>query len=326
MATAMREVCNAASRKGVKLLPAAEGSATNTGIHEWSLALQQIHNMSMKNRATKIGNPAKASAAATVYSTYQAYLKSTPQRLLHDLKIASHNGFTLGVKLVRGAYLASEPQRDLIWDTKQQTDKAYDMITRALLQAQTKDLCAMALHHPNYGREGVKAKEEEKTIFSSPNEIKKKSFPFPNVNLLLATHNRHSVLEAQRLQALKAHERKQGRGERATVEVAFAQLQGMADEISCGLVVDKMKNNAEIGDSLSVSDNSNSNNNKRTFIDAHCHHPQVYKCLAWGTVEQCLGYLLRRADENKEAAGRTADTARAMTRELWRRIKSGMRV
>lgn len=278
-----------------------------------------------------------SSSNVVLHSTYQAYLKSTPQRLLHDLEIASRNGFTLGVKLVRGAYLASEPRRDLIWDTKEQTDEAYDTITKALLQARTDDLYKLVHHPPSRERKRMKIEEQKNSTVFMRSEHKRKAFPFPNVNLLLATHNKRSVLEAQEIQAQQVlkreQERKTGREGGASIKVAFAQLQGMADEISCGLVADRMKKgigaDVDLGDTLSVSVSDNDKNTKYNNsmknvcndLHSHSHQPKVYKCLAWGTVEQCLGYLLRRADENKEAAGRTADTARAMVRELWRRIK-----
>jgi hypothetical protein len=36
---------------------------------------------------------------------------------------------------------------------------------------------------------------------------------------------------------------------------------------------------------------------------------------------ECLNYLLRRAAENKDAAGRTGETRDAMRAEVWRRMK-----
>jgi hypothetical protein len=48
---------------------------------------------------------------------------------------------------------------------------------------------------------------------------------------------------------------------------------------------------------------------------------KVVKCMAFGTVEECLNFLIRRAVENKEAAGRTVETRKAMGKELVRRMK-----
>ncbi|KAK3064770.1 proline dehydrogenase, partial [Teratosphaeriaceae sp. CCFEE 6253] len=46
---------------------------------------------------------------------------------------------------------------------------------------------------------------------------------------------------------------------------------------------------------------------------------RVYKCTTWGSMSECLNYLLRRAAENKDAAGRTRETRQAMRVEIGRR-------
>jgi aspartate aminotransferase len=70
---------------------------------------------------------------ASIYNTYQAYLKSTPDTLAKHLAIADEEGFTLGLKLVRGSYMATD-ERCLIHDTKQQTDDAYNSISQGALR------------------------------------------------------------------------------------------------------------------------------------------------------------------------------------------------
>ncbi|KAM3472501.1 hypothetical protein MY5147_005258 [Beauveria neobassiana] len=72
---------------------------------------------------------------AVVYNTYQAYLKSTPTSLTCHLASALDDSFTLGLKVVRGAYLATD-ERSLIHDTKEETDEAYDSIAAGALQQQ----------------------------------------------------------------------------------------------------------------------------------------------------------------------------------------------
>ena len=49
-----------------------------------------------------------------------------------------------------------------------------------------------------------------------------------------------------------------------------------------------------------------------------------FKYTSWGTMFECLNYLLRRAAENKDAAGRTSETRRAMGAEIGRRLKAGV--
>jgi hypothetical protein len=49
---------------------------------------------------------------------------------------------------------------------------------------------------------------------------------------------------------------------------------------------------------------------------------KVYKAVVWGKLTECIKYLVRRAQENKDAASRTEDTRKAMVKELWRRISA----
>lgn len=251
MERAILEACDAAAAKKVALLPGAEEEVSNAGIDQWTLKLQQRYNKAEPGRAI-------------IYSTYQAYLKSTPAKLARHLALAQRDGYTLGVKLVRGAYLASEP-RHLIWSTKGETDRYYDALAESLLKRKYSEVL-----RPLHGSEA-----------------------FPQTDVILATHNHESVRKAQAIRNEQA-----SRGEER-VRLAYAQLQGMADEISCELV--------QAG---KVQEAGNT--------DA----PRVFKCMTWGTTTECLNYLLRRAAENKDAASRTEDTRRAMGHELWRRAKS----
>jgi hypothetical protein len=257
MKQAILEVCDLAASKDAALLPGAELELTNTGIESWTVDLQRRYN---KVRPGK----------AIMYTTYQTYLRSTPFRIARDLAIAQREGFTLGVKLVRGAYLLSEP-RSGVWNSKEATDKAYDAIVEAVLKRQYND-------------------------FLRPAQA---DTAFPQVALLIATHNAPSVLKARAIrsqQALLGEER---------IDCAYAQLQGMADEISCDLVMASKASDA---------------------TDPSIDTPRPYKCASWGTVTQCLNFLLRRATENQDAASRTIDTRKAMGEELWRRVKASIGV
>ncbi|KAK3985081.1 FAD-linked oxidoreductase-like protein [Cladorrhinum sp. PSN332] len=241
LADAIDVICDFAKKRGVRLLFDAEQTAVQAGIDDWTMRYMRKYNAD---------EPGKA----VVYGTYQAYLKTTPQTISAHLKEAKEKGFTLGVKLVRGAYLGSDP-REVIHDTKEDTDSAYDGIARALLKREWGT--------PLVGDAG-----------------------FPDVAVVLATHNRDSVLKAKRMIA-------NGEADKRT-DVAFAQLQGMADEVSCELVAGK-----EGGD---VKTNA-------------------YKYLVWGSTGECMKYLLRRAYENKDAVQRTVSGREAMKGEVVRRVK-----
>jgi proline dehydrogenase len=52
----------------------------------------------------------------------------------------------------------------------------------------------------------------------------------------------------------------------------------------------------------------------------------VYKCLTWGSVQECMQYLLRRAVENSGGTVRMKDGYAAYLGELKRRMGSVVRL
>lgn len=253
MLQAMEELCESAAAKGVLLLPAAEPQNANAAVDAWTQMLARKYN---KN-------------GATVYNTFQCYLKASGHVLAAHLEDAAKHNYNLGVKLVRGAYMATE-KRDLIWDTIEDTHQAYDSLTKNILTKQ-------------YGG-----------LLQAPSADAK----FPNADLFLATHNQESVKFAQEIRNEQL-----SKGEELG-KLCYAQLQGMADEVSCRLL---QASKAAKDDNIPAVD-----------------VPRTYKYLPWGTTSQCLHYLLRRADENKDAMSRTVDTRKAMGQELWRRIRHSL--
>ena len=113
-------------------------------------------------------------------------------------------GFTLGLKLVRGAYIFSD-ERSLIHETKADTDAAYNGIAQGVLCRQL----------------GAFGTEK----------------PFPSVELFLASHNKESVMKAH---ALRLQRLKEGL---PTVPVGFGQLHGISDEVSFRLLTLKNERN-----------------------------------------------------------------------------------
>jgi hypothetical protein len=47
----------------------------------------------------------------------------------------------------------------------------------------------------------------------------------------------------------------------------------------------------------------------------------VFKCSTWGSMGDCIGYLLRRAVENRDAVLRTKDEFWALRREAGSRVR-----
>ena len=253
MHEAIQKVCDLAMSRNVRLLVDAEEQAVQPGIEEWTLRYQRYCNSRTPGRAI-------------FYSTYQAYLRSVPETVARHLEVARQEGYTLGVKLVRGAYLKTEP-RHLIWATKEETDACYDGVVEALLTRRYNQMLQSA---------------------------SERSTELPPVNAIIATHNRESVRKAHALRL-----QQQAQGQDYGVDLSYAQLQGMADEVSCELL--EGFEEAE----------------KETAV---AERPNVYKLLTWGSVKECMGFLLRRAIENTEAVGRTKQSQEAMWGELRRRV------
>ncbi|KAI1206252.1 pyrroline-5-carboxylate reductase [Annulohypoxylon truncatum] len=202
---AIDEICAACKSRSIQVIIDAESQHFQKGITK--VGLEMMRRFNRDN-------------SAVVYNTYQAYLKKTPSLIAEHLEAASKDGFTLGLKLVRGAYLGSD-DRSLIHDTKKDTDDAYNGIATGALRKQL----------GQFGKGGGK--------------------PFPSVNLFLASHNRESVIGANRL-----HQERVKNG-LPTIPVGFGQLHGMSDEVSFSLLAEKDENQTS---------------------------PDVYKCSTWGSM------------------------------------------
>lgn len=224
----------------------AENQAYQSTVDAWTVDLMRHFNVD--------GN-------VVVLNTYQSYLKSCRTTLQSHLQLAQQLGWTLGVKLVRGAYIQSDP-RERIHDSKEETDRCFNSIVSDLMRKS----------YP-----GVDAGKE-----------------FPDVQLFLASHNAESTRSALRLH----------RQSQPTRSFESGQLQGMADEVSCEMLdeADKARSSASA---------------------ERLHAPEVYKYLSWGSVKECLHYLMRRATENQGATERLKEGLVEMRRELKCRIVRG---
>ncbi|KAI4744754.1 FAD-linked oxidoreductase [Aureobasidium sp. EXF-12298] len=229
----------------------------------------KLYPSEMQYFVSQVERICKAAAARQIRVLIDAE-SSTYQRAID---FAALNGYILGIKMVRGAYLHTELDKQSLHVSKQQTDEAYDDTVRFLL------------------REGSGAAWK--------------------ADVMLATHNAKSVRQALDLYTSIYMTSKEDYRLRPQVcGVAFAQLMGMADEVSMELV-NKIEQAKE-----------QESNKRMTEVDSTNVYPRlgVYKYTAWGSLRDCLLYILRRAEENKDAAARTQDTAFAILRELRSRV------
>jgi proline dehydrogenase len=243
---ALDEICNAAKQKGCRVWFDAEQQALQPTLDEWCIAMMRKHNRG---------------GEALLFNTIQGYLKGAKANAERHITLAAQEGWTVAVKLVRGAYIENEV-RSLIHDTKEETDRSYNSIADMFLSRRMPD--------------GVK------------------DVQFPNTALFLATHNAESVDKA-----LETHKARVLAGLPLTA-FECAQILGMADELSCKLLQEYEK---------AIADPKL----RDTF-------PRIHKAIPWGSVQECMGYLYRRAVENRGAVERTQHMAEAMRKEVRRRV------
>ncbi|KAF2230753.1 FAD-linked oxidoreductase [Viridothelium virens] len=255
---AMDAICQKARSQKCRLWVDAEQQMFQTTIDRWTIDFMRKYNTNGK---------------ILVYSTIQAYLKSSRDKIKYQLSLAAAENWTLAIKLVRGAYIAND-QREKIHDTKAHTDESYNSIVADVLTGR------------NLGFLGSNGQS------------------FPKIALFLAGHNPESVSKAWDLiQELSAKKE-------LKVLPDFGQLQGMADVLGCRLLqkCDDLKASSE--SSTRLDDAS-----KEEVVAV----PEVFKCLTWGSMQECMQYLLRRLIENQSGADRMRDGLTAYRQELWRR-------
>ena len=250
---ALKEVCDQAKAQKKRVWIDAEQQIYHPAIDSWTIDLMREYNRD---------------GQVLVMTTIQSYLKSSRQNVERYMRLAQNEGWSLGIKLVRGAYIGSDT-RSRIHDTKAETDASYNSIAHEII---TKSW-------PGF----------DKTSF-------------PHVRIFLAGHNAESIREVSSL----VHRLAQA-GE-LSEEVHYGQLQGMAEDVGCELLA--------LGDKCKPRDGATEDQCRRDILGT----PYAYKCLTWGSIKDCLHYLVRRAIENQGAAERMNANLGEMRKELRRRL------
>ncbi|XP_078427500.1 proline dehydrogenase 1, mitochondrial-like [Wolffia australiana] len=176
----LSDLCEKCAERDLPLLVDAEYTAVQPAIDYVAFSAAATYNRG---------------GAPLVYTTVQAYLKDSEERLRLAAEAAEKEGVSVGIKLVRGAYMAREAAAAAargapspVHESIEETHRCYDR-------------CAMfALQKAARGGAAV----------------------------VLATHN----VESGKVAAAKADELGIGRG---NARVQFAQLKGMAEGLSLGL-------------------------------------------------------------------------------------------
>uniref|UniRef100_A0A3P9JD48 Proline dehydrogenase n=1 Tax=Oryzias latipes TaxID=8090 RepID=A0A3P9JD48_ORYLA len=201
-----------ASVNNVRVLVDAEYTYMNPALSLVTMAMMKKYNRD----------------SAWIWNTYQCYLKESRSLLLEALSLSKREGFCLGVKLVRGAYMDKERKLaekegriDPIHQSWEDTNDSYNGCLDVMLR----------------------------TISQNPERYR----------IIVASHNEESVRRAaKRMEELHIDK---DRG-----SVCFGQLLGMCDHVSLTLA-------------------------KEGYT--------VYKSVPYGSVDDTIPYLVRRAQENR---------------------------
>lgn len=115
--TRIQKICNKSFETGIPVMIDAEETWIQNPIDSIALEMMKKHNRKK----------------ALVYFTCQMYRRDLPDRLRGAIEEARREGFILGVKMVRGAYMEKERERaksrnypDPIWPDKTSTDQAFN--------------------------------------------------------------------------------------------------------------------------------------------------------------------------------------------------------
>ncbi|XP_037546926.1 hydroxyproline dehydrogenase [Nematolebias whitei] len=191
---------------------------------------------------------------AWIWNTYQCYLKESRSLLLEALHLSAREGFCLGVKLVRGAYMdkerkmaEKEGRADPIHKSWEDTNYSYNGALDVMLDV----------------------------ISQKPERYR----------IIVATHNEESVRRAAKRMEELGIEKNGG-------SVCFGQLLGMCDHVSLTLA-------------------------KESYI--------VYKSVPYGSVDDTVPYLVRRAQENRTVLQGIRKERDLLRKELKHRLKLKLR-
>jgi len=269
----LRRICTRANERGITVIIDIEHTWYTPAIDAITLALTREFNKVTESRSTPL-----------VFGTYQSYLRRGIAHLQSSISDAKKGGYTLGIKLVRGAYqplelsfyakgsskrVGNTDSEPPVWREKSLTDNTYNASVGVILSSLKTDRLA--------------------------NDT-------PCVSVLFGTHNQDScnvVLNGLVDRGLADREITES-GSRIRIpkqvadRVSFGQLLGMRDELTQYLV--------------------------DTVI---APSPIVLKYIPYGALHEVIPYLARRAVENNSVLGGTggaADERRIAGAELRKRL------
>ena len=275
----------------------ANGSKTN-------VSKTKATKKNKKNKEEEKKKKKKKKNTVLLYNTYQLYLDDGRGRLEAHLQVAKEEGFALGVKAVRGAYIQSEAEyaacvggTSPVLSSKEHTDTAYDTAVEAVLDRIVE--CSDEPPREQTGETEIDASSSPSSSpqsSSSSSSSSSPSSPSPSAppssfsswacspSVVVATHNAASVTRT-------VHYMDKHGLARDDPRIHLAQIMGMSDGLTLAL--------------------------------GHGGF-NVHKLVLFGTFGEVMPWMLRRLDENADLLGATAAQRTLLWSELRRRARGGV--
>lgn len=166
----MQVLGDKARKFGCGLVIDAEEYSMCRAVDLLSLELQRLFN-------DRFDGVLKGCRGAHVYMTFQMYLRDAEKRWNDVFNVSKQEGFVLGVKAVRGAYLeherrvaAENGRTSPVWDDASETHHAFDRAVQRSIQhiADGKQALIVATHNEESLQGAFKAARDAKVDKQSP--------------------------------------------------------------------------------------------------------------------------------------------------------------
>ncbi|KAH9850565.1 FAD-linked oxidoreductase [Lenzites betulinus] len=294
-------ICTRAQERGVRLIFDAEYTWYEPAIDAYTLdMMRRFNKLPAKPRTSWLGRSTKTQQEPSevqplIYATYQAYLRRTPEYLAQSIAAARKEGYSLGVKLVRGAYhpheLVAHPATTAtadaslaspststslsispdpvppVWTAKADTDARYNACVRTLVEAVREDVVGGTAGRPAIG-----------LLFGTHN--------WESAGLILDELVRQGLAESVGGGVVSVRDE-------VAERVTLGQLYGMTAALT-GHLVDRIRSSS----------------------------PFVIKYIPYGRLSEVMPYLSRRAIENKSVLGNggAVDERQRAAAEIWAKL------
>jgi len=152
-----------AARLNTSMAVDAEENSLHKSYSETASALMEKYNAKIDGSS----GFAPGAAMPTVFKTYQMYRADSVDELEKDIEIAKNRGYTMGAKLVRGAYLRLDRDSGALLPTKAATDASYAKgLETALSSANGHVMALVATRNMDNIEQALASENTDRAVFA----------------------------------------------------------------------------------------------------------------------------------------------------------------